>query len=306
VTKIFDLIIIGAGPAGITSAVYAARKGMSFLVVSGDIGGQTAWSGDIENYLGYQFITGTELTVKFEEHMEKYGVQVHQFEKIKKIENADNVFKIISEKNEYLTRAVIIATGKKSKELNVPGEKEFRGKGVAYCATCDAPLFKGKDVAVIGGGNSALEAAIQLAGIASKVYMVNNEKELGGDKILQDKISSFRNVEILNNSQVKEIRGEKFVNSVIVKNSEGSDITLQVQGIFIEIGLIPNSNIECNIEKNDKLEIKVNNKNETNIPGIFSAGDVTDVPEKQIIISAGEGAKAALGAYRYLMMKEKK
>lgn len=306
VTKIFDLIIIGAGPAGITCAVYAARKGMSFLVVSGDIGGQTAWSGDIENYLGYQFITGTELTAKFEEHMEKYGVQVHQSEIIQKIEKTDSIFKIISEKNEYLAHAVIIATGKKSKELNVPGETEFRGKGVAYCATCDAPLFKSKDVAVIGGGNSALEAVIQLAGIASKVYVVNNEKGLGGDKILREKISSFHNVSILNSSQVKEIKGEKFVNEIIIQNSEGSDTALKVQGVFIEIGLIPNSNIECDVEKNDKFEIKVNNKNETSIPGIFSAGDVTDVPEKQIIISAGEGAKAALGAYRYLMMKEEK
>ena len=298
--KIYDLIIVGAGPAGITASVYAARKRIDFLVVTGDIGGQTAWSGDIENYTGYQFITGPELVRKFEEHMRSYDANVKEGEGVIEVERLGEVISIkTNHAHEYQARTVIIASGKRSKELGVPGEKEFKNKGVTYCATCDGPLFSGKTVAVIGGGNSALDAVLQLERIARKVYIVNNAPRLRGDTIMRQKVENSGNVEILNDSAVITILGDKFVNSLTVKSGK-EERSLAVEGIFVEIGLKPNSDFVKAVEKNDLGEIKVNNRNETNVPGIFAAGDVTDVPEKQIVIAAGEGSKACLSAFRYL------
>jgi thioredoxin-disulfide reductase len=298
--KIYDLIIVGAGPAGITASVYAARKRIDFLVVTGDIGGQTAWSGDIENYTGYQFITGPELVRKFEEHMRSYDANVKEGEGVIEVERLGEVISIkTNHAHEYQARTVIIASGKRSKELGVPGEKEFKNKGVTYCATCDGPLFSGKTVAVIGGGNSALDAVLQLERIARKVYLVNNAPRLRGDTIMRQKVENSGNVEILNDSAVITILGDKFVNSLTVKSGK-EERSLAVEGIFVEIGLKPNSDFVKAVEKNDLGEIKVNNRNETNVPGIFAAGDVTDVPEKQIVIAAGEGSKACLSAFRYL------
>jgi len=295
----FDLIIIGAGPAGITASVYAARKKMNLLVITKDIGGQAAWSGDIENYTGYQFITGPDLALKFEEHMRKYNITLKENEETADIRKAGDVISVRTDKGAYEAKTAIIASGKKSRELGVSGEKEFKNRGLTYCATCDGPLFAGKDVAVIGGGNSALDAALQLMNIAKRVYIVNITAALGGDAVMQDKINSSKIVTVMNNSQVSAILGDKFVNGIGIKR-EGKEETLPVQGIFVEIGLTPNSYFAKDLEKNKFGEIKVNSNNETNIPGIFAAGDVTDVPEKQIIIAAGEGSKAALSAFRYL------
>ncbi|MEI6631151.1 MAG: FAD-dependent oxidoreductase [bacterium] len=294
-----DLIIIGAGPAGITAAVYAARKRMSLLVISKDIGGQAAASGDIENYTGYQFITGPELADKFGEHIRKYGVDLKEQEGVAEVRKVGDTVSVKTNKAVYEAKTVIIASGKRSRELGVPGEKEFKNKGLTYCATCDGPLFSGKPVAVIGGGNSALDATLQLINIASKVYLVNIAASLSGDEIMRQKVEADRKVELLNNSQVTAITGDKFVRGIKVKK-EGRDELLVVEGIFVEIGLLPNSDFVMGVEKNQLSEIKVNSRNETNIPGIFAAGDVTDVPEKQIIIAAGEGSKAALSAFRYL------
>ncbi|MFH1782192.1 MAG: FAD-dependent oxidoreductase [Candidatus Omnitrophota bacterium] len=294
-----DLIIIGAGPAGITAAVYAARKKMDLLVISVDMGGQTAWSGDIENYTGYQFVTGPELVSKFEEHMKAYKIPFKENEKVLELKKTGDKVYVKTDKNEYEAKAAIIASGKRSRELGVPGEKEFKNKGLTYCATCDGPLFSGKDVAVIGGGNSALDAALQLTKIAKKVYIINITTSLTGDPIMQEKLRAAENVTILNNSSVISIHGDKFVSGMKIKNEEKVK-DLPVQGIFVEIGLIPNSSFIDKVEKNDLGEIKVNNYNETNIPAIFAAGDVTDVPEKQIIIAAGEGAKATLSVFKYL------
>ncbi len=188
-----------------------------------------------------------------------------------------------------------------SRQLNIPGENEFRNKGVAYCATCDGPLFAGKDVAVIGGGNSALEAVLQLVKIARHIYLINNTLQLTGDPIMQEKIASFSHVTVLNNSTVSAITGSRFVES-ISGAFDGERRTLPVEGVFIEIGLIPNSEFESGLQKNKSGEVHINAFNETNIPGVFAAGDVTDVPEKQIIIAAGEGAKAALRAFQYLAL----
>jgi len=302
----YDLIIVGAGPAGITAAVYAARKGLNFLVVSDDIGGQMTWSGDIENYTGYQFVTGTDLVSKFEEHLTKYNVPLKEFERVVELRPNDansGVFIKTEKGNVYEGRTVIIASGKRSRELNIPGETEFRKRGVAYCATCDAPLFSKKDVAVIGGGNSGLEAVLQLMPIAHHVYLINLSDELTGDMILQDKIKAQENVTILKNTTTTEIFGSKMVEGITV-SKQGVDQKIAVSGVFIEVGLVPNSDFTRLIGKNDWGEIVVNNRNETNVPYIFAAGDVTDVPEKQIIIAAGEGSKALLSVFKYLAYQE--
>jgi len=297
--EIYDLIIIGAGPAGITAAVYAARKRMNFLVLTGDIGGQAAWSGDIENYTGYQFIAGPELAQKFEEHMRQYDIPVKEREEVIDVRKPGENILVKTNKAEYQAKAVIIASGKRSKELNVPGEKEFKNRGLTYCATCDGPLFANKDVAVIGGGNSALDAGLQLIKIANKVYIVNNTERLGGEAVMRQKVETAGNVVIYNNSRVTAVLGGKFVNALKVLK-ESKEETIPVQGIFVEIGLIPNAGFIDSLEKNERGEIKINARNETSIPGIFAAGDVTDISEKQIIIAAGEGSKASLSAFHYL------
>jgi alkyl hydroperoxide reductase subunit F len=301
--KIYDLIIIGAGPAGITAAVYAARKKIDTLVVTKDIGGQAALSGDIQNYTGYQFISGPELAEKFEEHMRKFNFDIRENEEVTKLDAKQNNFLIKTDKNSYRAKAVIVASGKKSRELGVSGEKKFKNKGLVYCATCDAPLFSGDDVAVIGGGNSSLDATLQLMKIANHVYVINITNHLIGDEIMQEKIKKSKKVSILNNSQVIEILGDDFVNAIKIEKDKKEE-TLAVQGIFVEIGLTPNSNFAVDLNKTKSGEIKVNNKNITNIPGIFAAGDVTDVFEKQIIIAAGEGAKAALSVFHYLSSRK--
>lgn len=296
----YDLIIIGAGPAGITAAVYAARKRMDFIVVTGDIGGQAAWSGDIENYTGYQFITGPELAAKFEEHMRKYEIPVKDDEPALELKKTGDVIAVKTRRDVYEARTVIVASGKRTRELNVPGEKEFKNRGLTYCATCDAPLFSGKNVAVVGGGNSALDAALQLIKIARSVHVININSSLSGDAIMREKVLSDGDITVHNDSRVTAVLGDTFVGGIKLISDKGAEETLAVQGVFVEIGLIPNVEFAPDLERNQYGEIKVNPSNQTNIPGIFAAGDVTDVPEKQIIIAAGEGSKAALSAFRYL------
>jgi alkyl hydroperoxide reductase subunit F len=295
----YDLIIVGAGPAGITAAVYAARKRMNILVITRDIGGQAAISGDVENYTGYQFITGPELARKFEEHMRKYDIALKENEEVTELKKIDDIVKVKTNKGVSEAKTAIIASGKRSRELNVPGEKEFKNKGLTYCATCDGPLFTGKDVAIIGGGNSALDAVLQLINIAKHIYLINITQQLTGDPIMQEKAEASNSVTVLNNAEVTGIAGDNMVTGIKVKQA-GKENLLSVQGVFVEIGLIPNSEFAKDVAKNQYGEIKVNSYNETNIPEIFAAGDVTDVPEKQIIIAAGEGSKATLSVFRYL------
>ena len=301
--KIYDLVIIGAGPAGITAAVYAARKKMNPLVITKDIGGQASLSGDIQNYTGYQFISGPELAIKFEEHMRKFNFEIKENEEVKELISRKGTFLVKTDKDNYQAKTVIVASGKRSRELGVTGERKFRNKGLTYCATCDGPLFAGRDVAVIGGGNSALDAALQLIKIANHIYIINITDSLTGDGIMREKIRVDNKVSIFNNSRVKEILGDSFVQAIKIEEDKEEKI-LAVQGIFVEIGLIPNSEFAPSLEKNERKEIIVNQRNETNIPGIFAAGDVTNVPEKQIIIAAGEGAKAVLSAFRYLSTRK--
>jgi alkyl hydroperoxide reductase subunit F len=305
VEKLHDLIIIGAGPAGITASIYAARKRMNFIVITEDIGGQTAWSGDIENYTGFQMITGSDLVKKFEDHVKEYNVPLNENEKVIEVRKEGNFAIVDTVKGSYKSKTVVIASGKRSKDLNVPGEDEFKNKGLTYCATCDGPLFGGKDVVVIGGGNSALDAALQLEKITNKIYIVNITPELGGDAVMREKVTKSGKVTVMNDSQVVAVLGDKFVNKVKVKTG-GEDKEIDVQGVFVEIGLEPNSVFAKDLEKNKKGEIIVNCHNETAVPGVFAAGDVTNVPVKQIIIAAGDGAKAALGAYLYISKRPAK
>ena len=297
---LYDLIILGAGPAGITAAVYAARKRLNFMVITRDIGGQAAISGDIENYTGYQFITGPDLAKKFADHLKQFSFPLKEGEAVIRAEKlADKTFKVATDKGEYLGKALILATGKVPRPLNVPGEAEFKNRGVSYCATCDGPLFSGRVVAVVGGGNSALDAALSLVKIAKQVYLININPRLTGDAVLEEKVLSAKNFTLLNNAQTLEIVGDKFVSGINIKVG-GETKTLPVQGVFVEAGLTPNSAFIDFVDKNKFGEIEVDCATETNVPGIFAAGDVTTVPDKQIIIAAGEGSKAALRAFRYL------
>ena len=221
-------------------------------------------------------------------------------EEVREIVKTGDNFEVKTDKGIYPARTVIIASGKKSRLLNVPGEAEFKNRGLTYCATCDAPLFQDKIVAVIGAGNSGLDAVIQLIKIAQHIYLINVSGELTGDPVMQEQVKSSNLVTVLNNAQVTSITGNKFVTGIEVKRNNLTE-KLAVQGVFVEVGLIPNSEFAKEIAQNQYQEIKVNSRNETNVPGIFAAGDVTDVPEKQIIIAAGEGAKASLSAFRYLI-----
>ena len=295
----YDLIIIGAGPAGITAGVYAARKRMNFIMLTVDIGGQTVWSAGVENYTGYQFITGLELARKFEEHVRQYDIRLHENERVNRVERTEDFFIVATESRECKARSVIVASGKRSKELGVPGEKEFKNKGLTYCATCDGPLFAGKDVAVIGGGNSALDAALQLERIARRVHLMTGASALGGDAIMREKVLAAANLALLVNTDVLAVTGTTFVEGLRVRQ-EGKESEIPVQGVFVEVGLIPNSDFVRGVARNELNEIVVDCANRTDVPGLFAAGDVSSVPDKQIIIAAGEGAKACLGAFRYL------
>lgn len=295
----YELIIVGGGPAGITASIYAARKRMNFLVITKDIGGQAALSSDIENYTGYQYITGPELTKKFEEHMQEFQIEL-KYEDVVGIEKTDEIFKVKTDKGIYESKALIIASGAKPRTLKVPGEQEFKNRGVTYCATCDAPLFPDKDVVVVGGGNSGLDATLQLMKIANKIHLIEHGPRLRGDEIMRDKVERSETVTVLTNTNVLEISGDKFVTGVTVER-EGKRETLGAQGVFIEIGYIPNSEFAAGVVKlNERKEIVVDDRCKTSVDGIFAAGDVTDVPQKQVIVAAGEGAKAALCAHEYL------
>ncbi len=297
-SHVYELIIVGAGPAGITAAIYAARKKMDFVILATNVGGQVTFSSEIENYTGFQYITGEELAAKFQEHLKRHEFEL-KMEEVQKVESKRNLFLVKTDFGTYLGKTVIIATGRKPRELKVPGEVEFKNRGVTYCATCDGPLFEGLDVAVVGGGNSGFEAVLQLLKIAKNVYLIHRGTKLKADRVLVEKAKASDKVKISINTQVAEIVGDKVVTGIRVKR-DGKEMVLQVQGVFVEIGSVPNSDIAGFVEKNRWGEIVVNCKCETNVLGIFAAGDVTNVPEKQIVVAAGEGCKAALSAFRYL------
>lgn len=300
----YDLIILGAGPAGMTAGVYAARKQLNTLIITESIGGQAMWSSYVENYLGYIYIPGTELVQKFQEHLYHFDINI-EYTKASKLHIVDGGFKVDCENgSEFYGRAVIVATGKSPRLLNVPGEIEFTGRGVTYCATCDGPLFAGKVVAVVGGGNSGLDAAAQLQKICPKVYIIEAGDKLRADEVMVSHAQQAPNVEILLNTTVKEINGgDMLVSSItIMDQTTGADRVIELEGVFVEVGLVPNTGfMKGLVELNQYGEIPVDCAGHTGIPGLYAGGDATIVPEKQIIIAAGDGAKAALGAYSYLV-----
>ncbi len=308
--KLYDLIILGGGPAGMTASVYASRKMLETLLITENIGGQPLLTVAIENYMGYQYITGNDLSEKFSTQMKQFPIAILEKDIAKKIFAEKQGFSVGTKSGKkFRAKTLIIATGKRYRELGVPGEKKLVGKGVAYCTACDAPLFKDKDVAVIGGGNSALTSVIDLMKIARKIYLINNLDTLQGDPILQKKIKSTGRTNVrpeqMFGYSVIEIGGGNSVESITIKSKSGETKTLLVSGVFIEIGLVPNSDFaEGLLELNENREILVDCSSRTSADGIFAAGDVTSVTEKQIIVAAGEGAKAALGAYRYLVNKK--
>ncbi len=297
-----ELMIIGGGPAGLAATVYAARKRLETLLVSNEIGGQMNWTMGIENYLGYQFIEGPELIDKFQTQVDQFPIDQKIGYKVKKLEEIEGGFEARTEAGEkYQSKAVIFATGKRPRTLNVPGETELTGRGVTYCAICDGPVFAGQRVAVVGGGNSALEAALDMVKIAEHVDMVSLTP-LTGDAILIDKLSGAKNLKIYTEHQTEKIEGKDLVEGMTIKDLKtGRSKQLKVTGVFIEIGLVPNSEaVSGLLELNKWGEVPVSCSCETALPGLYAAGDVTDVPEKQIVVAAGEGAKAALQAHRYL------
>ena len=302
--EIYDLIIIGGGPAGITAGIYAARQKLNTLLITKSFGGQVARKAImIENYPGFEEISGMELIQKLEKHLRKQKIDIERDEvtKLKKI--GEKFFVQTKSKNRFQSKAVIVASGADPRPLEVPGEKEFIGKGVSYCTTCDAPLFANKTVAVIGGGNAGFEAAIFLSLIAKKIYILEHGKKVGADEINQERVRKTKKVEIITNTALKRIRGNQFVNSIVYQDRKNrKNITLPVEGIFVEVGSQPaTSFVKGLVDFNEKDEIIVNPKTgETRIRGLFAAGDIDDVPYKQIVIAAGEGAKAALSAYNYL------
>jgi len=302
--EIYDVIIVGGGPAGMTSAVYCIRKGLKTGILLTEPGGQVAKTKGIENYMGYKYIEGTELVDKFRSQVKQFTIAYEENSTVESLILEENYKKLETDKGDiYKAKTVILASGAKWKRLGIAGEKEFIGKGVGYCTTCDAPLFKDKKVVVVGGGNSGIEAAIDLLNIAESIKIVEFMPKLNADQVLLDKLKDKANVEIMKNSQVLEINGSEKVEKISVKNRDDDDIKeFDVDGVFIQIGLEPNSSyIQEKIELDKRGYIKVNCKCETNIEGVFAAGDVTDVMYNQIIIAAGEGAKAALSAYKYLM-----
>ncbi|MCX7957617.1 MAG: FAD-dependent oxidoreductase [Deltaproteobacteria bacterium] len=299
--EIYDIIIIGAGPAGMTAAVYSLRKGLRTAMITYDIGGQMLETYSIENYMGFRFIEGSGLVNKFSSQIKQFELALLEGVYVTKIDKNDRIFYIHTNKDKrYKARSVIISAGKSYRKLGVKGEAELTGKGVSYCATCDVPLYKDKNVIVVGGGNSGVETAIELAKISKNVTLLQRGNKLTADKILISQFENFPNKQIFLNSEILEITGEERVRGVKAK-IESEEKYIETDGVFVEIGLVPNTKfIEGFLNLNKYGEIIVDEYCRTDVEGVFAAGDITSVPEKQIIVAAGEGAKAALSAYRYL------
>jgi thioredoxin reductase (NADPH) len=297
--KEYDVFIVGSGAAGLTAAIYTGRKELKTIIVSTDVGGQALLTDHIENYPGVEKISGPDLMLKFQTQAMAFGSEMVTG-RVEKITKKDKKFVVKSSDGEqYISKTVILASGKTPRKLDIPGEDKFMGKGVATCATCDAPLFRSKEVAVIGGGNSALEAVELLNNFATKIYLVHRREEFSADVITLNKIKKMKKVEIITNAKPLEIRGDKFVSGLVIDGKEKKE--LRVEGVFVEIGYELDTKWLKDITKlNKKGEIIIDTSNNTSTRGIFAAGDVSTVPYKQAVISAGEGAKAGLEAYKYI------
>lgn len=305
--KVWDALIVGGGAAGMTAAIYTCRKKMSTAVLTIDVGGQNLLTEQEENYPGYTETSGPKLMSIFQEQASKFGAEFF-FGKAVKLEKDGDLFRITMGSGEvFVGRTVILAYGKVARELGVPGEKKFLGRGVHTCATCDAPFTKGKTVAVAGGGNSALEAADLLSKFAAKVYLIHRRDEFRADPITVDRVKRLPNVEFVLNTEIREVLGDQKVSGVNVAGKDGASREIKLDSVFIEIGYILDSAWLGGLAKtNEAGEVVVNKRCESSLPGVFAAGDVTDSPYKQTITSAGEGAIAGLSAYNYTRVKEGK
>ncbi len=306
--EIYDLIVVGGGPAAHSASLYARRKELDTLMIAKEEGGQLLYSSEIDNYLGVPDVEAFDLVKKFRDHVDKYDVEKLDDE-VLGVTKSEGVFELETVKNGTKTaKTVVVATGAKWRKLNVPGEEEFTGKGLSYCTTCDGPLFANADVAVIGGGNSAFEGIIDMLPLANRIVNVDIAPEPIADPVLQKHVENSEHMEDVEfkgyyGHEILEIVGDDMVTGLKIRDMDtDTEKNIEVEGIFVEIGLIPNSQpVDDLVETNDAGEIVVDCRSQTNVDGIFAAGDVTTVPEKQIIIAAGEGAKAALGAYSYLI-----
>ncbi|MBI4983039.1 FAD-dependent oxidoreductase [Candidatus Woesearchaeota archaeon] len=303
--NVYDVMIIGAGPAGLAAALYAGRKKLKTAVVSIDIGGQGNLTSHIENYPGVFPQPGMELMEKFHSQALRFGAELI-LGKASEIHQKQDLFEVSLASGEtYVARALILTFGKVPRQLGIPGEDKFMGRGVSTCATCDAPLYKNKSVAVVGGGNSAVEAALELANHAKKVYLIHRRTEFRADGVTVDKVKASPRVELVLESIPLEIKGEKFVTGILVENLvTNKKKVLAVDGLFLEIGYVVDTSIAKDlVEVNENKELVVDSLGRTTCAGIFAAGDVTNTPFKQTIIAAGDGARAALQAYAYLTGK---
>jgi len=302
-----DLIIIGSGPAGMTAGIYAVRREMKTLIIGRELGGQMVWANEIENYPGFEKINSFELINKIKQQAVNFGVEMKNDE-VKKIEKTvDGNFLLYTNRETFEAKTVIIAMGLAPRRLAVPGEIEFNGRGVSYCANCDGPFYKNKIVAVIGGGNSALDAAEVLSKIATQVYLIHRSDSFKAFDTLVEEVKNKKNIKILLNTEIKQLTGDKKLEKItVINNKNNQEEMIDLDGIFVEVGRIANTDLVADlVERNDKSQIIVNPQTETKTPGLFAAGDVTDSEFKQITIAMGQATTAALSAYRYLQLRDK-
>jgi NADH-dependent peroxiredoxin subunit F len=299
----YDVLVVGGGPAGSSAAIYAARKGIRTGIVAERFGGQVMDTLGIENFISVKHTEGPKLVASLEEHVKEYGVDIMNLQRATRLQKKDLIEVELENGAVLKSKTVILSTGARWRNVNVPGEAEFKNKGVAYCPHCDGPLFEGKDVAVIGGGNSGVEAAIDLAGIVKHVTVIEFNPELKADQVLQDRLHSLPNVTVVANAQTTEITGTDKVNGIsFIDRATGEEHHVELQGVFVQIGLVPNTEwLGDTLERTRFGEIVVDKQGATDLPGVFAAGDCTDSAYKQIIISMGSGATAALGAFDYLI-----
>lgn len=301
----YDVVVVGAGPAGLTAGMYCARQGLRTAIVAGEIGGQAAWAGEIGNYMGWQLITGPDLIARFREHVSGFGVECHEGKLVNAIVPSDGGFEVYTREGDTLpARTVVIATGRAPNRLAVPGEQEFVGRGVSYCATCDASFFAAKPVAVVGPGDAAAEAALELADLGASVTVLSERELRVAEPLLAKMEAANGRIERRGGVKVTRIDGDDRVTGVTVRNAskpDSAEETLAVDGVFIETGSIPVAEFTAGaVETNDRGEIVVDDRQATSVPGIFAAGDVASGLGKQIIIAAGTGARAAVAVSQYL------
>ncbi|MBU9674231.1 alkyl hydroperoxide reductase subunit F [Planococcus sp. CP5-4] len=302
----FDVLVVGGGPAGASAAIYAARKGIRTGIVAEHFGGQVMDTLSIENFVSVKHTEGPKFAASLEEHVKEYDIELMNLQRAKRLEKKE-LFELELENGAVVKgKTVILSTGARWRNIDVPGEEEFKNKGVAYCPHCDGPLFSGKDVAVIGGGNSGVEAAIDLAGITNHVTVLEYNAELKADSVLQDRLKSLPNVTVLRNARTQEITGTDKVNGLsYIDLQSGEEKHVELSGVFVQIGLVPNTDwLGDFVERTAHGEIVIDQRGATNMPGVFAAGDCTNIPYKQIIISMGSGATASLSAFDHLIRSD--